>query len=119
MKKLYTILMVLGLLVTLAGTIAADEGDRDDVPDNLVRPTTDEGDVFILGNPDDPIFTDDDMKGIEEPLIMPPPDACEEGLIIAPYSEAPEYGLTYGAVIQLLRNYLAAFIQAFFYLPVA
>ncbi|MEN3052156.1 MAG: hypothetical protein ABC596_10150, partial [Candidatus Methanosuratincola petrocarbonis] len=68
MKKIVTLLLVLGMLCAVASPLAADEetGDVEEY-DNLVRPTTSEGDVFILGDPDE-AGDRDNSDGDELPL---------------------------------------------------
>ncbi len=120
MKKIYTILLVLGLLLTMASGLSAEEDDRDDIPDNLVRPTTTEGDVFILGDPTAEIYPEDDQKGFEEPLILPNPQAHEEGLIIAPYHGTPSFSITAEYLQQVVHTYLSVLLEAIFsFFPVA
>lgn len=81
MKKIVTLLLVLGMLCAVASPLAADEetGDVEEY-DNLVRPTTSEGDVFILGDPDE-AGDRDNSDGDELPLIAPNPNGDEEPLI--------------------------------------
>lgn len=119
MKKIFTILLVAGLLLTLAGGISADEHENDEEPGNLVRPTTTEGDVFILADPDAPLYPGDNQKGLEEPLIMPAPESCEEGLIIAPYHESPTFDLGANSLLEMVRAYIIVLLQAIFSIPVA
>ncbi|RZN45190.1 hypothetical protein EF808_06975 [archaeon] len=82
MKKIVTLLLVLGMLCAIASPLAADEktGDVEEY-DNLVRPSTSEGDVFILGDPDE-AGDRDDSGGDEPPLIAPNPNGDEEPLIV-------------------------------------
>lgn len=84
MKRILSILVVLCLLSTIIVPAAADEDvvlpPRDDgnttdyeIYDDLVMPKTGaKGDAFILSDPNDSLFDEDNQKEFEgEPLIAP------------------------------------------------
>jgi hypothetical protein len=67
MRKLILLACVVAMALCLASPLAAE----DDVPDNLVRADTDEGDFFIVSVEVPEVKTDLEGREMTEPALMP------------------------------------------------